>query len=127
MAKKVLFVDDDVTTQAMVRTGLEKGGFTVMVAHDGNDAIKKMRFRHPDIIVTDVLMPEADGVDLLTSIRENSATRKIPIIIMTSSAHLEDGFRKVGVADFISKPFKMDNLIAKLNTHLAAAETATEE
>lgn len=121
MGSKVLFVDDDATTQAMVRTSLEKNGFTVMIAHNGNDALMKIKFRQPDIIVTDVLMPDVDGIDLLSNLRENPATRKIPIIIITSSAHMEEGFRRVGVADFIAKPFKMENLVAKINTHVPAA------
>ncbi len=121
MGSKVLFVDDDATTQTMVRTSLEKSGFNVMVAHNGKDALMKIKFRQPDIIVTDVLMPDVDGIDLLNTIRENPATRKIPVIIITSSTKMEEGFRRVGVAEFIAKPFKMEDLVAKINMHIPAA------
>ncbi|HSA32011.1 MAG TPA: response regulator [Candidatus Omnitrophota bacterium] len=116
---RILVVEDDASTLTMIRTGLSKAGYNVLEAHNGKDALLKIRLQIPDLILSDVYMPDMDGVDLLVAIRENPATKKIPIIIMTANPQMEGGFRKVGVSDFIPKPIHLDQLDEKIKKILS--------
>ncbi len=98
----------------MIRVGLSKAGYNVLEAHNGKDAQLKLGLQKPDLVLTDVYMPDMDGVDLLGFIRDNPETRKLPIIIMTANAQMEQGFRKVGVSDFITKPIRLEDLQEKI-------------
>ncbi len=111
---RILIVEDDPATLTLIRVGLSKAGYSVLEAHNGKDAQLKMDLQKPDLILTDVYMPDMDGVDLLGYLRENPETRNLPIIVMTANAQMEQGFRKVGVSDFITKPIRLDDLLEKI-------------
>lgn len=115
MPANILIVDDDHSTTTLARSGLEKAGFKTMTAHDGDDALKKISLRCPDIILTDVNMPQVDGVDLLMKIKEMEKTKETPVIIMTTSHHMEENFKKIGISYFICKPFNIDELVNTIN------------
>ena len=114
--KKVLLVDDEPDFLSVVRMRLSKSGYDVVCAHHGKDALDKIKLRKPDVVVTDVMMPVMDGVDLYQELKSNEDTKNIPVIVMTVKDKLEDSFRAVGIDEFVAKPFEMDELLKKLET-----------
>jgi len=119
MGHRVLLVDDEPDFLSVVRMRLSKGGYDVVCAHHGRDALEKMKLKRPDVIVTDVMMPVMDGVDFFQELQSNTETRKIPIIVMTVKDKLEESFRAVGVSDFVTKPFEVDDLVGKIESNIS--------
>ena len=103
--KKVLIVEDDPTTSELLRTILIERLFEVFQAKDGKDAWDKIRPEtKPDIIISDFLMPEMDGFQLLKGLKENNTTKDIPIIFLSARKNLEDALLVSGADAFLSKP-----------------------
>ena len=114
MGYKVLLVDDEPDFLAVMRARLSKAGYDVICAHHGKDALDKLRIKLPHVIVSDVIMPVMDGIDLYQSLKNSSETRHIPVIMVSVKEHLEGNFRAVGVNDFLAKPFEVGDLIKKI-------------
>ena len=93
---------------------LSKSGYDVVCAHHGKDALDKLKLKRPDVIISDVMMPVMDGVDLYQEIKKNPETKNIPVIIITVKDKLEKSFSAVGADAFIAKPFEMDELLDKI-------------
>lgn len=83
-AKKVLIVDDEKPVVKALRDHLDKEGYNIEVAYDGQEALGKVDQWHPDIILLDLLMPKLDGMATLKSLRKNPQTKNIPVIILTN-------------------------------------------
>lgn len=114
MSYKILLVDDEPDFLSVIRMRLSKAGYDVVCAHHGKDALDKIKIRHPDIIIADVMMPVMDGVDLYQELKNNEVTRDIPVIIMTVKDKLEKSFRAVGIENFVAKPFEIEDLLGKI-------------
>ena len=84
--KLILVVDDEPDFVSIVQSNLEKEGFAVNVAYDGNEGLKKVRQSPPDLIVLDVMMPEKDGYEMCAELKKDEATADIPIIMLTAVA-----------------------------------------
>ncbi len=82
--KRVLVVDDEPDFVAVVKTYLEKAGFQVDVAYDGVQGLDKVRTQRPDVIVLDVMMPEKDGYTVCRELKQDSAYKDIPIVLLTA-------------------------------------------
>ena len=108
MAHKILLVDDEPDFLSVIRMRLSKSGYDVVCAHHGKDALDKLKLKRPDVIISDVMMPVMDGVDLYQEIKKNPETKNIPVIIITVKDKLEKSFSAVGADAFIAKgPMKL--------------------
>lgn len=116
----ILIVDNNVDTVEVLFTHLNNSGFKVLVAQDGKSAIEQIEYAQPDIILLDVRMPGIDGFETCRRLKENEATKDIPIIFMTVLTDTKDkvkGF-EVGAVDYITKPFQYEEVLARVTTHL---------
>jgi DNA-binding response OmpR family regulator len=117
----VLIADDDADILALVAFRLERSGYTVLQARDGEEALSLARSASPDLAVLDVMMPKLDGFELTRRLRADEATSGIPIILLTAKAQdgdVERGF-DVGADDYIRKPFSPQELRARVHAILA--------
>ncbi|MBR3305210.1 MAG: response regulator transcription factor [Christensenellaceae bacterium] len=113
MTNKVLMIDDDENICRLVKLNLEKEGFQVLVAYDGESGLDLVSRENPDLILLDIMMPGMDGVEVLRQIRKDRTT---PVIMLTAKA---DTFDKVlglelGADDYITKPFDTKELTARI-------------
>ena len=125
MRKKILVVEDDLDLVELLRFNLANAGFSVVVAVDGAEALKKARSILPDLILLDLMLPELDGFAVCEILRRDSATTGIPIIILTAmSSQLA---RVAGIAaganDYMTKPFSPKHLLGRIETFLSLVPT----
>ncbi|HEC85042.1 MAG: hypothetical protein DRR08_06975 [Candidatus Parabeggiatoa sp. nov. 2] len=116
----ILIVDDIPFEIKLLFIFLSHTCFEVLVAHDGIEGIKTAESAQPDLIMLDVIMREMDGFEVCQKIKNNEKTKDIPIIFMTARTELVDkitGF-ELGAADYITKPFEHEEVLARVNTHL---------
>jgi len=116
----VLIIDDDPANLGVISASLEDHGFKVLVARDGESGLQKACYASPGIILLDVLMPGIDGFKVCRHLKQDEATRDIPVIFMTALTATKEkikGFDAGGV-DFITKPFQQDEVLARVRTHL---------
>jgi DNA-binding response OmpR family regulator len=116
----VLVADDDPDILALVTFRLERGGYDVVAAQDGEAALALALDRIPDLAVLDVMMPKLDGYDVTTRLRQNERTRRMPVILLTArvqEADIARGF-EVGADDYVKKPFSPQELKARVQAVL---------
>jgi DNA-binding response OmpR family regulator len=110
----VLIADDDADILSLVRLRLERSGYTVISAQDGNEALELAASRHPDIAIFDVSMPGLSGIDLTRRVRETDTT--MPVILLTAralEADVEAG-AEAGANAYLTKPFSPQDLEARV-------------
>jgi len=109
--KTILLVDDHAEIRHFLREHLEEQ-YSIIEAATGNEAMKRVIFELPDLIISDVMMPDGDGFELLKQIRENPETNYIPIVLLTARAEAEDKLSGLGFGanDYITKPFNVKEL-----------------
>ena len=117
--KKIMIVDDNPDLLFMVKKGLERidQEFTVISANGGKECFKFLqKGDQPDLILLDVMMPEMNGWDVFTKIKENPNWRKIPIVFLTAKTDdYSQGFGKISAEDYIGKPFEISELRERIN------------
>ena len=114
MAKRVLIVDDSSAIRKSVNFILDQAGYVVSAAEDGLDALSKLDGTSFDLIVTDVNMPNLDGIELTKKIREQAAYKYTPIVVLTTESQgskMEEG-KAAGATGWIVKPFDADKLLS---------------
>ena len=127
MAISVLIVEDDHNIQELLQMYLEKEGYAVTVASDGSQGLSKFRAIKPDLVLLDVMMPVMDGWAVCKAIRADSQT---PIIMLTAKGETDDKVTglKSGADDYVTKPFEMKELLARIEAVLRRTGTvATSE
>jgi len=122
-SKKILVVEDEPELRKVLALELEASGYKVFLAQDGLEGLKAAQKVHPDLIITDVLMPRMDGNQFLKKLRETESGRKIPFMILTARGKMRDYFETVHVDAFIEKPFAADDLLTKVEEILKHAQT----
>lgn len=120
---KILIVEDDPVTQKMVSRMLTGAGYETSVVSNGVEALEKIVSVPPDLIVSDVMMPEMDGFTLLYALRGNPQTADIPVIMLTARASGDDILDGIdmGANDYIPKPFDPETLIKSVRENLKPA------
>jgi DNA-binding response OmpR family regulator len=116
----VLAADDDEDILDLVAFRLERSGYTVIVARDGEEALELAAKEYPDLAVLDVMMPKVDGFEVTRRLRADEATSRMPIIILTArsqDADVQQGF-EAGADDYLRKPFSPDELRARVQAIL---------
>ncbi len=125
---KILIVDDDAQLRSTIQMVLKLKGYEVIEADNGVVALKLARAALPDLIISDVNMPQADGYTALAELRKDPATASIPLILMTGNVEAA-GMRKgmdLGADDYLDKPFAMNALIKAVETRLKKHETVKQ-
>jgi len=112
----ILVVDDNKITTKLLRRYLEANGYEAMEAYDGLECLEKVAERPPDAIILDVMMPNLDGYQTSVRLKENPATKGIPIVIVTALNDVQNQLKAVesGADDFLNKPIEEKLLIAKV-------------
>lgn len=124
---KILVVEDDKNLRKLIVTCLEKANYTVFDTKNGEEALNLMDRQYVDLIVTDIMMPEMNGYELIQELRE--ANYNTPILIITAKEDIEDkriGF-SLGADDYMVKPINIDELIMRVKSLLKRANQANEK
>jgi DNA-binding response OmpR family regulator len=118
---RVLVADDDEDILALVSFRLERSGYDVIKASNGEDALRLALEEAPALAVLDVMMPKLDGYEVTRRIRANEATRLLPVILLTARAQESDVARgfEAGASDYVKKPFSPQELRARVDAVLA--------
>ncbi|MGC9196895.1 MAG: response regulator [Syntrophobacteraceae bacterium] len=114
MSKIIMTVDDSASIRQMVGFTLKQAGYEVMEAVDGKDALSKLSGTAVNMVLTDLNMPNMDGIELIRSLRALPSCKFIPIVLLTTESQLEkkqEG-KAAGATGWIVKPFKPDQLLA---------------
>src|SRR5271163_4943156 len=132
MKPRILVVDDEPEAVELLEFNLKQAGYAVTTAGDGAEALKKARTQTPDMIVLDVMLPEMDGFEICKSLRLDSTTSKIPIIMLTAKAAEIDRVLglELGADDYLTKPFSTRELLLRIKKILSrgfAAEKQQEQ
>jgi DNA-binding response OmpR family regulator len=117
----VLLADDDPDILALVAFRLERAGYDVIRANDGDEALRLVNERRPSLAILDVMMPKLSGYDVTERIRRNDATRRIPVILLTARVQEADVRRgaAAGADDYVKKPFDASDLRTRVQRLLA--------
>ncbi|MBX3045807.1 MAG: response regulator [Anaerolineales bacterium] len=122
----LLVVDDDLDTLKLVGTTLEKQGFHIIAAKDGQEALDRVAETQPDLILLDVMMPKMDGYEVTRRLRANPDTAQIPIILFTAKAQVDDKVvgLEAGADDYLTKPTHPAELVARVRNILKRPVTS---
>lgn len=126
MKNKIFLVDDDKNILLSVSMALEAEGFAVETFHDGENGLKAILRKKPDLVILDIKMPRMDGIEVLTELRDQSS---VPVIFLTSKDDEVDqviGLR-MGADDYITKPFSQRLLLERIRTLLRRRELMSSE
>ena len=110
---RVLVVDDEEGIRVLCRVNLELGGFEVLEAADGVEAMEKARAEHPDLVFLDLMMPRMDGWQVLEQLKSEPTTANIPVVVLTARTSEEDQMRGwgEGILEYLAKPFNPQRLV----------------
>ncbi len=122
----VLVVEDEAALAIMLRYNLEKQGFRVEEAADGQEALTRIAETPPDLVLLDWMLPVVSGIEVCRQIRRRPATRDLPVIMVTARTEEQDAVRglNTGADDYIAKPFSMEALLARMRALLRRAGAA---
>ena len=123
MGAKILLVDDEPDFVEMTKMRLEAQDYEVETAFDGNSGIYAAQRENPDLILLDVMMPGVDGFAVLRELRKNSATRSIPVIMLTAKGETKSIFKaqELRANDYLIKPCESEELLSVVRKNLRSA------
>jgi two-component system, chemotaxis family, chemotaxis protein CheY len=114
MGKTILVVDDAMTVRNLAKFALSKGGFTILEAEDGVQGLKKLSENEVDLVISDLNMPNMNGLDMCRSIKSQDKYKALPIFMLTTEASQEVAMqgKEIGIMAWIVKPFVPEKLLA---------------
>jgi DNA-binding response OmpR family regulator len=126
--KRILVVEDDVTSARMVRDYLEAHGYDISVASSGTEGLERFQREQPDLMIVDVALPRKSGFELCFDVKRTTHGQQMPLLLMSAvyrdtdqaSAYAKDGLRAQG---YLAKPFDLAVLLARVETLLSAPPT----
>lgn len=123
----VLIVEDEAPLLTLLRYNLEKQGFRVDEATDGQEALLRVAEARPDIILLDWMLPSLSGIEVCRQLRRRAETRDLPIIMITARTEDQDAVRAldIGADDYIAKPFAMEQVLARMRALLRRSGRVT--
>lgn len=129
MKPLVLIVEDEAALVTMLRYNLEREGFAVCAASDGEEALVRIAERKPDVVLLDWMLPLVSGIEVCRQIRRAPASRTLPIVMLTARGEEGDRVRGLnsGADDYVVKPFSPAELIARLRAVMRRAQPASAE
>jgi two-component system response regulator MtrA len=125
--RRVLVVDDDQALAEMLEIVLQASGFETSWCGRGDEALPEFRRFRPDLVLLDLMLPGRDGVDVCRDLRAESPT--VPIVMLTAKSDTQDvvGGLEAGADDYVAKPFKTQELLARVRTRLRRSSAGTDE
>ncbi|MBN1426676.1 response regulator [Candidatus Fermentibacteria bacterium] len=125
MSERILVVDDDPVMLELVKAVLAQGGMSVMEAGDGVEALEVIRGEHPDLVLSDVMMPRMDGFELVQRVRSDPLIAGTPLIILSAKGEEEDRIKglDLGANDYMTKPFSGKELVARVRSTVRFRDT----
>ena len=129
MRPLVLIVEDEAPLVTMLRYNLEKEGFDVATAGDGEEALLRISERKPDVVLLDWMLPFVSGIEICRQIRRSPQTRTLPVIMLTARGEEGDRVRGLnsGADDYVVKPFSPSELIARLRALIRRSQPSAAE
>jgi len=120
LAPRILVVEDEVSQVEILRFNLEQQGFDVRVAMDGEEGVQAAIEDPPDLILLDWMLPNLGGIQVCRQLRRAKETREVPIIMLTARSEERDKIRglNIGADDYITKPYSIKELIARIHSAL---------
>lgn len=117
----ILVADDDEDILALVRIRLERAGFRVATARNGEEALALARAQRPSLAVLDVMMPRLDGYGVLKALREDPELSETPVLMLSARVHADDVGRglEAGADEYLPKPFRAERLLEAVEQLLA--------
>jgi two-component system phosphate regulon response regulator PhoB len=126
---RVLVVEDESALVTLLRYNLEKEGFTVAAARDGEEGVLMAREQKPDLVLLDWMLPLLSGIEVCRQLRRRPETRSIPIIMLTARGEEGDKLRGLdsGADDYVTKPFSPTELVARIRAVLRRTKPSAEQ
>jgi two-component system alkaline phosphatase synthesis response regulator PhoP/two-component system response regulator VicR len=117
-------VDDEPNIVRLIQVNLERHGYQVETANNGAQALAKIKANRPDLLVSDVMMPEMDGFELLANVRRDPSLMDLPVIMLTAKAQDKDVLEgyKTGADMYLTKPFNPQELLAFVKRILSSSD-----
>jgi DNA-binding response OmpR family regulator len=118
--KRVIVVEDEPDIAELIAVRLKRESYQVELAHDGVEALKKIRAGVPDVVLLDLMLPELSGTEVLRELRNDPRTANVPVVILTAKSEEADVIvgLQLGADDYVTKPFSMSVLLARLEAVL---------
>lgn len=129
MPLKILVVDDDLGTRLSISDYLELSGYSVIMANDGQEALSMVKENHPDLMVTDIVMPRMNGYELVRQVRQQVEFRLLPVILLTARTKTQErilGYQS-GCDLYLPKPFELEELAAAIRNLLERSQIIQSE
>ena len=122
---KVLIIEDEEHISELVKYNLEASGYQVIAAYDGEEGLKAVFEHKPDLVILDLMLPKMDGISVCNKLRNNKETEDISIIMLTAKSSETDKIigLEIGADDYITKPFSVRELQARIKTVLRRTKT----
>jgi CheY-like chemotaxis protein len=129
MTPTILIVDDEAHMLRVTELSLKRGGYALIIARNGREAIEVAERLRPALIVMDVQMPEMDGLTALKLLKESQSTASIPVVMLTARGHAmtRTEAEGAGAADFLTKPFSPTQLLYKVQQLIAQSSVPGAE
>ena len=125
--RKILIVDDNLELAKMVARSLEKEGFHVLLAPDGNTAIQKASSEYPELVLLDLKLPDIPGIDVLKDIKSFNEDTAVIIITAYWGEKVAIDLMKAGAIDFLSKPFNFEDLLSAIKNAFKLRDAQLED
>ncbi len=129
MPKRIAIVEDEAELATLVEYNLARNGFQPRILTGAANTLRDLEIWKPDLIVLDVMLPEADGFEICRQIRKSSTISRVPVLFLTARSEEVDRVLglEIGGDDYITKPFSTRELIARVKAHLRRDQSETEE
>jgi two-component system phosphate regulon response regulator PhoB len=125
---RILIIEDERALTEVLSYNLQREGYDVLVAHDGQEGLRKAQMQLPDIVILDLMLPGLDGLEVCRELRAGERTRGVPILMLTAKAEETDqvvGF-SMGADDYVTKPFSVKVLLQRVKALQRRAEPGGE-
>ena len=122
--KRILVVDDEAYVVRSLRFVLERAGYTVLEARDGQGALEAARRERPDLIFLDILLPQVDGIEVCRAVKSSEELRSIPVIMLTAKSQeidREEAFA-AGADEYMTKPFSPSRAVERVDAFLGEGD-----
>ena len=127
--KNILIIEDERPLAEVLSYNLRREGFEVLVAHDGQDGLRQVELKLPDLVILDLMLPVVDGLEVCRRIRSDVRLRRIPVLVLTAKAEVTDqvvGF-SMGADDYVTKPFSVKVVVQRVKALLRRSEAEPSE